>query len=157
SIWAAIDGYACNTATLKTGLDIEFHNGLVSYFSWREYNPGGYSIASQEAPPQGISFSAGDEITLTVQVDAGVDLLGTEIFNAADGATSAGPFQFPSPPEPVLCQSDAIWAVETWQTGDNRAPFSVQFKDVSATRGDGLVVGPGNATVINTVENGAAL
>jgi hypothetical protein len=58
---------------------------------------------------------------------------------------------------PVLCQSDAIWGIETWEVGDARVPFSIEFTNAQATRLDGIVVGPGNATVIDTEENGAAL
>jgi len=36
-------------------------------------------------------------------------------------------------------------------------PFSVQFTDVLASRGDLLNVGSRSATVINAVENGVAL
>jgi hypothetical protein len=60
-------------------------------------------------------------------------------------------------PSPLLCQSDAIWGFEVWEVGDVRLPISVQFTNAQATRFDGSVVGPGSATVMNTVENGVAL
>ncbi|KAJ7131184.1 peptidase G1 [Mycena epipterygia] len=151
SVWVGIDGYTCNTATLKTGVDIEIKNGVASYFAWREYNPSNYSVSTD-----GVPFSAGDAIQLTVEVFPN-SFLQTQVFDFTQRLSTGHPFPFPVAPQPVLCQSDAIWGIETWQTGDRRAPFSVQFTGALASRGDLLNVGPGSATVINAVENGVAL
>ncbi|KAJ6544521.1 peptidase A4 family-domain-containing protein [Mycena capillaripes] len=147
SIWIGIDGYTCNSATFKSGADIEVTNGVASYFAWDEYFPDQYF-----AEPPFIPFAAGDNVTLIAIAnnfnEQDAEIIDSTAHSAFDRTFKIGP---------VLCQSDAIWGIETWQVGDVQMPFNVEFTNSMATRLDGTVVGPGNATIINKEENEAVL
>ncbi|KAJ6544520.1 peptidase G1, partial [Mycena capillaripes] len=147
SVWVGVDGYTCPTATIKAGVDIEIRNGAASYFAWDEYFPGQYNVETNS-----ISFSAGNTINLIAIANA-FNLHEAEIQNLSAHGSVGRAFA----PGPALCQTDAVWGIEAWQVGDVRLPFSLQFTNAQATRLDGTVVGPGSATVLNTVENGAVL
>ncbi|KAJ7234214.1 peptidase A4 family-domain-containing protein [Mycena rebaudengoi] len=141
SIWVGVDGYTCHSATIKSGLDIEVNaTGAVSYT--RTTTQGHHFT----------TFSAGNNISLMAIANN---------FNEQDAViqylSKVSTFMFTFNLGPVLCQADAIWGIEAWQAGDARVPFTVEFTHAMATRLDGTVVGPGNATVINTEENGAVL
>ncbi|KAJ7472311.1 peptidase A4 family-domain-containing protein [Mycena galericulata] len=147
SIWVAVDGFTCNTATVKAGVDIEVINDAPSYFAWDEYFPGQYN-----AETNSIFFSAGNTVNLIAIANIS-NLQEAEIQNLSAHVSVGRAFA----PGPALCQSDVIWGIETWEVGDIREPFSVEFTNAQATRSDGTVVGPGEATVINTQENGSVL
>lgn len=166
SVWVGVDGFTCPTAAIKAGVDIEIRNGVASYFGmflhrydttpaepklfsagWDEYFPGQYNVETNS-----ISFTAGNTIDLIAIANAS-NLHEAEIQNLSARVSVLRAFA----PGPALCQADAVWGIEAWQTGDARLPFSLQFTNAQATRFDGTVVGPGGATVLNTEENGTAL
>ncbi|KAJ7137074.1 peptidase A4 family-domain-containing protein, partial [Mycena epipterygia] len=148
SVWVGVDGHTCNTATIKAGVDIEIRNRAPSYFAWDDYFPSQYNAETNSI----ISFAAGNVINL-IAIANSSNLQEAEIQNLSEGITVGRTFK----PGPELCQADAIWGIEMWEVGDVRAPFSIQFTNAKATRFDGTVVGPGNATALNTQENGSAL
>lgn len=55
-----IDGDTCSTAILQTGVDWTYSSGSVTYDAWYEWYPDYAHDFS------GISFSAGDSVTVTV-------------------------------------------------------------------------------------------
>ncbi|KAJ7494823.1 hypothetical protein B0H11DRAFT_1910769 [Mycena galericulata] len=59
----------CNTATVKSGLDIEIKNGVTSYFDWQAGNT--YTDVG--------NFSAGDEIELTVEAIGRLETWATDV------------------------------------------------------------------------------
>jgi hypothetical protein len=61
SAWVGIDGDTCGSAILQTGVDFTVTSaGKVSYDAWYEWFPDyAYDFS-------GISFSAGDSVTVTV-------------------------------------------------------------------------------------------
>ncbi|KAJ7670260.1 peptidase G1 [Mycena rosella] len=151
SVWVAVDGYTCKNVTFKVGVDIEIKNGVATYAAWDEYVPGEYFV---ENFPQ-LAISAGDTVNLIALAITGQKPNFPEsLIENLSVPYSVGHYFNPTPP---LCQSDAIWGIEVWEVGDVRLPLTVQFKNVQATRFDGTIVGPGSATVMNTVENGRAL
>ncbi|KAJ6555832.1 peptidase A4 family-domain-containing protein [Mycena capillaripes] len=148
SIWVGVDGFTCNSATIKVGVDIEVNKtGGVTYTAWDEYFPD-----QCFAEPPFIPFAAGDNVTLIAIAnnfnEQDAEIIDSTAHSAFDRTFKIGP---------VLCQSDAIWGIETWQVGDVKMPFNVEFTSSMATRLDGTVVGPGNATIINKEENEAVL
>ncbi|KAJ7236405.1 peptidase G1 [Mycena rebaudengoi] len=148
SIWVGVDGYMCHSATIKSGLDIEVNaTGAVSYTPWEEYFPDQYNTGTHFT-----TFSAGNNISL-MEIANNFNEQDAVIQNLSKVSTFVFTFNL----GPVLCHADAIWGIEAWQAGDVRVPFTVEFTHAMATRLDGTVVGPGNATVINTEENGAVL
>ncbi|KAF8168626.1 peptidase A4 family-domain-containing protein [Mycena galopus ATCC 62051] len=153
SVWVAVDGYTCTNVTFKVGVDISIKNGVASYLSWDEYLPG-YYWAETGAP--NLALAAGDTIQLTALAITGQSPNYPESVVENTGIPYTVGHYFT--PSPALCQSDAIWGIEVWETGDARVPIEVQFTNAQATRADGSVVGPGtSATVLNTAENGVAL
>ncbi|KAJ7124652.1 peptidase A4 family-domain-containing protein [Mycena crocata] len=147
SVWVGVDGYTCGTATIKVGVDIEIKNGVASYFGWDEYFPGQYNV--ERAP---LFFAAGHTVNLIASSNSS-GLQEADIQNLSAGISTGRAFS----PGPKLCRTDAVWAVETWQAGDARVPFNINFMNAEATHFDDTVVGPGNATVLNTAENGVVL
>ncbi|KAJ7434818.1 concanavalin A-like lectin/glucanase domain-containing protein [Mycena galericulata] len=153
SIWLAIDGLTCTTATIKAGVDIEINDfGTVSYLVWDEYLPGQYFTEST-------TFTA--QVTRSgslMNVGVLASVLGTpatviENLTNGEGAVDSRNFT----PSPALCGADAIWAVEVWETGDVRVPVTVEWQNPQAQTGDARFVSPGSGNVVNTVENGVAL
>ncbi|KAJ7242707.1 peptidase G1 [Mycena rebaudengoi] len=152
SVWIGIDGYTCTSAAFKARVGIEVTNGVASYFAWESCLPGQFKL---EPDPEFLNISAGDTMNFVAIVDSelgpnfgpSVNIENETVDHIVGETFRAGP---------PLCQTDAIWGIEGWQVGDVRA-FAVEFTNAKATRVDGTVVGPGNAIIINTEENGTVL
>ncbi|KAJ7503217.1 hypothetical protein B0H11DRAFT_2357058 [Mycena galericulata] len=74
----------CNTATVKSGLDIEIKNGVTSYFAWNKYTPTGYYSTYTDWQAGNTytdvgNFSAGDEIELTVEAIGRLETWATDV------------------------------------------------------------------------------
>ncbi|KAH0145497.1 putative aspergillopepsin, partial [Aureobasidium melanogenum] len=102
SAWVGIDGYSCESAILQTGVDFSIQGGAVTYDAWYEWYPDyAYDFS-------GISFSAGDSVTVTVTASSttgGVATIknnskGTSVSHTFSGETAG-----------TLCQTDAEWIV----------------------------------------------
>lgn len=150
SAWVGIDGYSCSSAILQTGVDFSIQNGVVTYDSWYEWYPDyAYDFT-------GISFSAGDSVTVTVTASSktgGVATIknnskGTSVSHTFSGETAGS-----------LCQTDAEWIVEDFTQINNGqeslVPLvnfgTVTFTGASATTNSGSKVGPASADVIDLI------
>lgn len=165
SAWVGIDGNACETAILQTGVDFTIVDGQVSYdgpstptsssfthfaygadpllrTAWYEWYPDyAYDYA-------GITISAGDNITTTVSTTSTTD--GTaEIINNTTGETVSMPLTSTY----ALCRQNAEWIVEDYEEGNSLVPLAnfgtVTFADASAGLVAGRSVAPGTADVIS--------
>lgn len=155
SAWVGIDGYSCSSAILQTGVDFSIQNGVVSYDSWYEWYPD-YSYDFT-----GISFSAGDSVTVTVTASSKTGGVAT-IKNNSKGTSVS--HTFTSQTAGSLCQTDAEWIVEDFTQISSNGQESlvplvdfgtVTFTGASATTNSGSKLGPANAEVIDlTSANG---
>ncbi|VDB84347.1 unnamed protein product [Peniophora sp. CBMAI 1063] len=141
SAWVGIDGDTCGSAILQTGVDFNVENGAVSYDAWYEWFPAGATFFS------GISFSPGDSVTVTVKASSKTGGTAT-IKNNSKGTTVSHTFTG----QPSLCQFDAEWIVEDFESGGGLVPFanfgSVTFTGASATSSSGSV-GPSGAAILD--------
>ena len=181
SAWVGIDGDTCGSAILQTGVDFTVSGGSVSYdckpyfavvdhsliqlllLAWYEWFPAGAYDFS------GISFSAGDTVTLTVTATSTTS--GTAVIeNVSTGATVTQDLTSSS----ALCQQNAEWIVEDYEENGGLVPFAnfgtvspdilnelsahenisgtVQFTGASASTTTGAI-GPGSATLIDIEQN----
>ena len=104
----------------------------------------------------GISFSAGDSVTVTVTATSTTG--GTaEITNESTGQTVSHTFSG----QPALCEYDAEWIVEDFSTTDGLVPFadfgSVTFTGAAAGTTSGSTVGPSGAELIDIVQDNTIL
>ena len=150
SAWVGIDGYSCSSAILQTGVDFSIQNGVVTYDSWYEWYPDyAYDFT-------GISFSAGDSVTVTVTASSKTGGVAT-IKNNSKGTSVS--HTFTSQTAGSLCQTDAEWIVEDFtqiQNGQQSlVPLvnfgTVTFSGASATTNSGSKVGPAGADVIDLI------
>ncbi|KAF8309299.1 hypothetical protein DL93DRAFT_2063102 [Clavulina sp. PMI_390] len=141
SAWVGIDGDTCENAILQTGVDFSIWLGIVSFDAWYEWYPDyAYDFS-------GISFSAGDSVTLTVT--ATTTKSGTAvIINNTTGQSVSKTITSTY----ALCEQDAEWIVEDFEEGSSLVPFanfgSVTFTDAKA----GLLlgsVGPAGAELMD--------
>ncbi|KAF7970859.1 hypothetical protein HWV62_22756 [Athelia sp. TMB] len=149
SAWVGIDGDTCGSAILQTGVDFTISGGSVSYDAWYEWFPAGAYDFS------GISFSAGDTVTLTVTATSTTS--GTAVIqNESTGATVTQDLTSSS----ALCQQNAEWIVEDYEENGGLVPFAnfgtVEFTGASASTTSGAI-GPGSATLIDIDQNNAIL
>lgn len=150
SAWVGIDGDTCDTSILQTGVDFCIQGSSVSFDAWYEWYPDyAYDFS-------GISISAGDVITVTV--DATSDSAGTAtVENTSTGQTVTHSFSGESD---ELCEYNAEWIVEDFEENDSLVPFAdfgtVTFSDATATDG-GSTVGPSGATIIDIEQSGKVL
>jgi len=149
SAWVGIDGDTCQTAILQTGLDFCIEGSEVSFAGWYEFFP------ADSIDFSGISFSAGNSVTLTATVIS--DTEGTlTIDNKSTGQTVSKTVSSSS----RLCQENAEWIVEDFEEceGDDceLVPFAnfgtVVFTGASATTSSGTVT-PADAQVLDIEQN----
>ncbi|KAH9836726.1 peptidase A4 family-domain-containing protein [Rhodofomes roseus] len=146
SAWVGIDGDTCSTAILQTGVDFTTSGGSVSYDAWYEWYPDyAYDFS-------GISFSAGDVVTVTVT--AASTTSGTAVIeNTTTGQRVSQDITSSS----ALCEENAEWIVEDYEENGGLVPFAnfgtVTFSGAAATTSSGSV-GPGNATIIDIQQSG---
>jgi hypothetical protein len=103
----------------------------------------------------GISFSAGDSVTLTVTASSTTS--GTAVItNNSKGKTVTKQITSSS----ALCEQDAEWIVEDFEEGSSLVPFAnfgtVTFTGASAKTASGST-GPSGANVIDIQQNGKTL
>ena len=103
----------------------------------------------------GISFSAGDSVTITVTASS--TRAGTAVItNNSKGKTVTKQITSSS----SLCEQDAEWIVEDFEEGSSLVPFanfgSVTFTGASASTGSSSV-GPSGANIIDIEQNGKVL
>jgi hypothetical protein len=147
--WVGIDGDTCETAILQTGVDFCVQGNSVSFDGWYEFFP------AVSVDFNGISFSAGDSVTLTATVSS--TTAGTlTIKNNSKGTTVSKAVTSSA----RLCQTNAEWIVEDFEEceGNNCSlvPFAnfgtVKFTGAGATTSSGTVT-PAAATIIDIEQN----
>ncbi|KAI1809578.1 peptidase A4 family-domain-containing protein [Poronia punctata] len=151
SAWVGIDGDTCGTAILQTGLDFSITaSGEVSYDAWYEWFPD-YAYDFSGFPVQ-----AGDEIRITVTASspaAGVAILE----NLTTGGSVSHEF---TNQENQLCEYDAEWIVEDYESGGSLVAFadfdSVTFTDASAIQ-NGAQVGVDGAAILDIKQGDSVL
>ena len=122
---------------------------MHSTLAWYEWYPDyAYDFS-------GISFSAGDTVTVTVTATSKTGGTAT-ITNQSTGKTVSHTFSG----QPSLCQENAEWIVEDFEEGSSLVPLAnwgtVTFTGASATTGSGTM-SPSGATIINMEQNGRVL
>ncbi|KZV78814.1 hypothetical protein EXIGLDRAFT_783225 [Exidia glandulosa HHB12029] len=147
SAWVGIDGYACDTAILQTGVDFEVIGTTVNHYVWYEWWP---ELSSDF---EGITVKAGDTIDLLVTASS-TTTGAVVVKNLKNGNTV---FQNLTSSD-ALCESDAEWIVEDFLISKVRVPMAdfktITFTNPIATQSNGARVGPGNATIIEMRQNG---
>ncbi len=170
SAWVGIDGDTCATAVVQTGLDFTVSGSTVHYdgtlrllylphvrmlitcstLAWYQWYPD-YSYDFS-----GISFSAGDSVTVTVTTTSKTGGSAT-IKNNTKGKSVSHSFSG----QPSLCQYNAEWLVEDFESGGSLIPFAnfgtVTFTGASAGLVSGRSVGPSGATLIDIEQNNKIL
>ncbi|KIK66576.1 hypothetical protein GYMLUDRAFT_192496 [Collybiopsis luxurians FD-317 M1] len=150
--WVGIDGDTCETAILQTGVDFCVQGSSVAYDGWYEFFP------ADSVDFSGISFSAGDSVTVTATVSSTTS--GTlTIKNNSKGQTVSKTVSSSA----KLCETNAEWIVEDFEEceGNNCSlvPFAnfgtIQFTGASATTSSGTVT-PAGATIID-IEQGSTV
>ena len=166
-----IDGDTCGTAILQTGVDFTVSGSSVSYDgmcaplclppdihrSLNEYPPAWYEWYPDYAYDfSGISFSAGDTVTVTVTASSKTGGTAT-ITNQTKGKTVTHTFSS----QPSLCEYNAEWIVEDFESGGSLVPFAnfgtVTFTGASAGLVSGGTAGPSGATLIDIEQNNKVL
>ncbi|KAI0773056.1 acid proteinase [Trametes elegans] len=149
SAWVGIDGDTCGSAILQTGLDFNVNGNSVSYDAWYEWFP---DFAHDFS---GISFRAGDSVTVTVTATSLTAGTAT-IVNNRSGQRVSHTFSG----QPSLCQENAEWIVEDFEEGGGLVPLAnwgtVTFTGASAGTGSGTTT-PAGATIIDLEQNGRQL
>ncbi|KZT68799.1 hypothetical protein DAEQUDRAFT_727452 [Daedalea quercina L-15889] len=149
SAWVGIDGDTCSTAILQTGVDFTIDSGSVSYDAWYEWYPDyAYDFS-------GISFSAGDTVTVTVTASSTTS--GTAVI---ENVTSGQKVSQDITSSSALCEENAEWIVEDYEEDGGLVPFAnfgtVTFTSAEATTTSGTV-GPDGATLIDIQQDGTTL
>lgn len=172
SAWVGIDGYSCSSAILQTGVDFSIQNGRTTYDAWYEWFPDyAYDFS-------GISFSAGDSVTVTVTASSKTGGVGKSPINPPPPLFRINSFANTNPATiknnskgtsvshtfsgetaGSLCQTDAEWIVEDFtqvQNGqESLVPLvdfgTVTFTGASATTNSGSSVGPASAEIIDLI------
>lgn len=149
SAWVGIDGDTCGSAILQTGVDFTISGSSVSFDGWYEWYPDyAYDFS-------GITFSAGDVVTLTVTATS--TKAGTAVIeNVTKGKTVTKSITSSS----ALCEENAEWIVEDYEEGSSLVPFAdfgtVTFTNAEATTSSGTV-GPSGATIIDIEQSNKVL
>ncbi|KAK6000701.1 hypothetical protein QM012_003426 [Aureobasidium pullulans] len=150
SAWVGIDGYSCESAILQTGVDFSIQGGAVTYDAWYEWYPDyAYDFS-------GISFSAGDSVTVTVTASSTTGGVAT-IKNNSKGTSVSHTFSGENAGS--LCQTDAEWIVEDFTQIENGeeslVPLvdfgTITFTGASASTNSGSKYGPSSADVIDLI------
>ncbi|KAI9926042.1 Aspergillopepsin-2 [Aspergillus wentii] len=151
SAWVGIDGDTCSSAILQTGIDFCVQGGSVSFDAWYEWYPDyAYNFDN-------FDISSGDKIKVTV--DASSKTTGTAtVENLTTGKSVTHTFNGGVGGD--LCEYNAEWIVEDFESGSSLVPFAdfgtVVFSSAEATTG-GETVGPDGATIMDIKQNGQVL
>ncbi|GKZ33811.1 aspergillopepsin-2 [Aspergillus brasiliensis] len=151
SAWVGIDGDTCETAILQTGVDFCYEGGETSYEAWYEWYPDyAYNFDS-------LSISEGDSIKVTVEATSKSSGSAT-VENLTTGQSVTHTFS--GNVEGDLCETNAEWIVEDFESGDSLVAFAdfgtVTFTNAEATSG-GSTVGPSDATIMDIEQDGTVL
>lgn len=153
AIWVGIDGSSCQSAILQTGVTVCIQNGAQTYGAWYEWYPDGWTNWDSGT----LSVNAGDQVRATVSATSTTSGTAT-VENLSNGQT--GTYTWSGNTPGTLCQKEAEWIVEDFQTGGSSAPFSnfgsVTFTDNTAVI-NGANNGPDNADVWDMQSNGQNL
>jgi len=147
SAWVGIDGDTCQTSILQTGVDFYVEGSEIGFDAWYEWYPDyAYDFS-------GITISAGDTITMTVTATSTTS--GTAVIeNVTTGKTVTHTFSGQSA---ALCETNAEWIVEDFESGGSLVPFadfdSVTFTGASATTSSGTV-GVSGAEILDIKQSG---
>ncbi|CAN8095609.1 unnamed protein product [Discula destructiva] len=160
--WVGIDGNTCTSAILQTGIDWYVQGSTISYDAWYEWYPDyAYNF------PATFTIKAGDSLRMTVTATSTTS--GTAVIeNLTTGQRAAQTFT--NVAYGSLCQTDAEWIVEDFQSCDvngqncGLVPFAnfgaVTFSNSAATQA-GRTVTPGTPDeglmVVNMYQNNAVL
>lgn len=169
SAWVGIDGDTCGSAILQTGIDFTIDGGDVSYdgelrvlmqenftnvylkiIAWYEWYP---AVSTDFS---GISFSAGDSVTLTVTATS-TKAGSAVIENNTTGKKVTKSLTSSS----ALCQQNAEWIVEDFEEGSSLVKFAdfdeVVFTGATAKTISGDSVGPSGATLLDIKQSSKVL
>ena len=135
-----------STAACTRGI-IELTTVRAAWYEW--YPDYAYDFS-------GISFSAGDSVTLTVTATSTTS--GTaSITNWSTGLEVIAELEYPY----ALCEENAEWIVEDYEEGSSLVPFAnfgtVTFSGAKATLVAGGTTGPSGATLIDIEQNNKVL
>jgi len=149
SAWVGIDGDTCQNAILQTGIDFTISDGQISYDAWYEWLPDyAYDFS-------GISFSAGDIVTVSVYASSLTSGTAT-IENNSNGEKVSQSITSSS----SLCGENAEWIVEDYQQDDSLVPLcdwgTVTFTDCTATTAKSSLVASG-ADILDIEQNNKIL
>ncbi|KAH8701554.1 putative aspergillopepsin [Talaromyces proteolyticus] len=150
SAWVGLDGDTCGTAILQTGVDFCVQGGSPSYDAWYEWYPDyAYDFS-------GITISAGNTIKITVTASSKTAGKAT-VENVSTGKTVTHSFSGESA---ALCEYNAEWIVEDFESGSSLVPFAnfgtVTFTGAQATK-SGSTVDTSGATIIDIKQNNKVL
>ncbi|KAK7420921.1 hypothetical protein QQX98_002485 [Neonectria punicea] len=151
SAWVGIDGDTCANAILQTGIDVGIQGSTYIYEAWYEWYPD-YSYTFT-----GFAISAGDSIKMTVKANSKTSGTAT-IQNLTTGKSTSHTF---SSQTYSLCETDAEWIVEDFQSGSSLVAFAdfdeFVFTDAKATTTSGSTVGVSGATILDIRQNNKVL
>ncbi|KAJ3889209.1 acid proteinase [Lentinula edodes] len=158
--WVGIDGDTCETAILQTGVDFCVTGSSVSYDGWYEFYETDDPIQPADSFDfSGISFSAGDSVTVTATVISTTE--GTlTIVNNSKGTTVSKTVSSSA----KLCETNAEWIVEDFEECEGNScslvPFAnfgtIEFTGASATTSSGTVT-PAGSTLIEIEQSNKVL
>ena len=143
--WVGIDGDSCQTAILQTGVSGVIENGQPQYAAWYEWFPD-YSYTFS-----GFEVSAGDVISASVQATSAVSGTAT-IENQSTGQSVSHQFTNMGSVG-SLCQTDAEWIVEDFESGGSLIGFA-DFGSTTFTSCTSNVGGLSGGTVLDIEQNG---
>ncbi|KAJ5799432.1 uncharacterized protein N7518_001500 [Penicillium psychrosexuale] len=151
SAWVGIDGDTCSTAILQTGVDFCIQGSQVTYDAWYEWYPDyAYDFS-------GIPISAGDVIKVTVTATS--KTAGSAVINNLTTGKSVT-HTFTGGVDGSLCEYNAEWIVEDFESGGSLVPFSnfgtVTFSNAQAKSGS-TTVGPSGSTLIDIKQSSQVL
>ncbi|KAK4552071.1 hypothetical protein LTR86_010607 [Recurvomyces mirabilis] len=147
--WVGIDGNQCGSAILQTGVEFFVEGTQTAYQAWYEWYPD-YSYNFPSFP-----VSPGQQIQATVHATSKTS--GTAVLkNLSTGKSVTHTFSNEGGTG-SLCETDAEWIVEDFQSGSALVPFanfgSVTFTGASYTHG-GTTSGVSGASIIDVQQNG---
>lgn len=151
SAWVGIDGDTCQTSILQTGVDFYVQGSSVSFDAWYEWYPDyAYTFS-------GFAIHAGDQIKMTASASS-TSAGSVTIQNLSTGKSVSHSFSGESDP---LCETNAEWIVEDFESGGALVPFAnfgtVTFTGSSVTDTSGNTVGVTGAEIIDIKQNGNVL
>lgn len=167
AIWIGIDGETCGTTILQAGIEIWIddtetttYGGMSTPRLYRLYKTNQSSAWAEWWPNDpvslsGISFSAGDSVTVTVTASS--TTAGTAVVeNVTKGQTVTQTYSDET--ANPLCEYNAEWIVEAYDENGDLVPFfafdTVTFTGASAVTVEGTTVDTSGATLFDIQRTG---